>query len=143
MSDTNPPEDMFTLNFPQEVGGQAAGEVQGQPAGEAAAAAQDNCACTAWAVVDTNGNLIRGFGANAAMKVGLGFYRVIFNRNVTRCAYTATIGLPGSVGNPPPGEISVVGLNGNPNGVFVATYTSTGANADRPFHLAVHCRRHD
>jgi hypothetical protein len=136
-------EDMFTLNLPQEGGGQPAGEVEGQPAGEAAAAAQDNCACTSWAVVNTNGNLVRDFGVNAAARVGLGLYRVIFNRNVTGCAYTATIGLAGRAGNPPSGEISVSGIHNNPNGVLVATYTSTGANADRPFHLAVHCRQQD
>lgn len=139
MSDMNLPEDMFTLNLPQEAGAQPAGGA----AGETAAAAQDKCACTSWAVVSANGSLVRDFGANAAARIGLGFYRVIFDKNVTRCAYTATVGLPGSIGIPPPGEISVVGLNGVPNGVLVATYTSTGANADRPFHLAVHCGRQD
>jgi hypothetical protein len=135
-------EDMFTFNVPQEgVGGQPAGGVEGQPAEGAAAASQDRgCGCTLWAVVNANGALLRNFRAIQATRIGLGVYRVRFNRNVTQCSYQATIGLAG-VGLPPPGEISVARANGFADGVIVTTYLSSGAGfADRPFHLAVHCR---
>lgn len=138
MSETNLSEDMFTFNVPQEGG-------EGQPAEGAAAAPQDTgCACTLWAVVNTNGALLRNFRAIAATRVGLGNYRVRFNRNVTQCSYQATIGLPGVGGPPPAGEISVARANGFPDGVIVTTYLSSGAGfVDRPFHLAVHCRPQD
>ena len=111
--------------------------VEGQPTKGAAAAVEDECACTLWAVVDANGNLIRDLGAIASNRLNAGVYEVRFNRTVTRCAYVATIGLPGQ-GNPPPGEISVAS-SPNPNGVRVDTANNAGAPADLPFHLAVHC----
>ena len=120
---------MSEVNLPQDV--------EGQPTEGTAAAGEDDCACTLWAVVDAGGNLIRGLGAVASSRSSAGVYEVLFNRNVTYCAYVATIGLPGQ-GNPPPGEISVAS-SPKPNGVRVDTANSAGAPADRPFHLAVHC----
>ncbi len=112
-------------------------DVEGQPAEGTAEAVEVDCACTRWAVVDANGNLIRDLGAIASNRLNAGVYEVRFNRNVTHCAYVATIGLPGQ-GNPPPGEISVAS-SPNPNGVRVDTANNAGAPADLPFHLAVHC----
>jgi hypothetical protein len=120
---------MSEINLPQDV--------EGQPTGGTAAAVEDDCACTLWAVVDANGNLVRDLGANVSSRLNVGVYEVRFNRDVTGCAYVATIGLPGQ-GNPPPGEISVAS-SPNPNGVRVDTANNAGAPADRPFHLAVHC----
>lgn len=103
-------------------------------------AVDDKCACTRWAVVDAGGGLVRSFGATNSVQVTVGIYRVLFDTNVTDCAYVATIGLPGA-GNPPAGEIAVASDPANPNAVRVDTYGSAGAGnpADRPFHLAVHC----
>lgn len=39
-----------------------------------------------------------------------------------------------------PGQISVVGLVSDTNGVFIATSDSGGGDADLGFHLAAHCR---
>jgi len=102
-------------------------------------AASDNCACTLFAVVNANGTLARGQGTVSALRIGAGIYEVVFNRNVSRCAYVATIGDP-AIGVGPPGEIGVASRAGNANGVFLTTRDSAGALADRPFHLAVHCR---
>lgn len=111
------------------------------PAGAAAAesvVAAPGCACTLFAVVRANGELVRGCNAlEAEPGDGDGVYRVLFSQNVSRCAWVATIGLPND-GVPPPGEISVAGLI-NPNAVQVRTFISNGNPADRPFHLAVHC----
>ncbi|MBF9127750.1 hypothetical protein I0C86_01870 [Plantactinospora sp. S1510] len=90
-----------------------------------------------FAVVNTNGTLARGFGAVSSVRLAVGQYQVVFIQDVTRSAFTATIGLPGSVGGSPPGEIAVVGRAGVPNGVFVQTWNSAGTPADRSFHLHV------
>jgi hypothetical protein len=92
-----------------------------------------------WAVVNSNGTLARGRGARDANALGSGGYEVLFDRNVRRCAYTATIGLSGAKGNSSPGEITVVGRNGATNGVFIKTRNSSGASANRGFHLTLNC----
>nr|MDT0662274.1 hypothetical protein [Micromonospora sp. DSM 115978] len=92
---------------------------------------------TFFAVVNANGTLARGFGVVSSSRIALGQYQVVFSHNVTGSAYVGTLGLSGSVGGSPPGEIAVVGRNGNPNGVFVQTFNSAGGAADRGFHLSV------
>jgi hypothetical protein len=125
---------MSLMNLPPEAEQKAEGEAE-------AAASGDGCACTMWAVVNADGTLARGFRVTSTARLGSGGqYEVIFDRNVTRCAYVATIGLSGSVGNSPPGETTVVGRIGVPNGVFVTTGNSAGTQTDLGFHLAVHCR---
>jgi hypothetical protein len=98
-------------------------------------------ACTLFAVVEPDGTLARGCGAVSSQKVDIdvGAYEVIFDRNVRDCAYVATIGISGSVGFSPSGEITVAGRFNNVNGVFLTTSDSTGMLADRGFHVAVHC----
>jgi hypothetical protein len=110
----------------------------GQPTGEAAVADDAGCACTLWAVVNAGGNLVRDFRATASANLAVGGYEVLFDTDVTACAYVATIGLPGT-GNPPSGQISVATSSANPNGVRVDTTDAVGAPNNRPFHLAVHC----
>jgi ABC-type antimicrobial peptide transport system permease subunit len=92
-----------------------------------------------WAVVNSDGTLARDRGAVSSQRFTNGEYEVIFSRNVRNCAYVATIGLSGSFGISPPGEITVVGRFGNRRGVYVTTHDSTGAFADRSFHLQVSC----
>ncbi len=93
---------------------------------------------TFFAVVNADGSLARGFQAAFSQNLGTGFYEVIFNFDVTGSAYVASIGSSASFGIEPTGEITVVGRVGTPNGVFVTTSDSTGAFANRGFHLAVH-----
>jgi hypothetical protein len=92
---------------------------------------------TLWAVVTTAGVLNRNFHATSAASLGFGSYEVIFDRNVTNCAYVATIGDEGF--GTTPGEISAARRFGNANGVFVQTFNSAGTGSNRAFHLAVHC----
>jgi hypothetical protein len=95
-----------------------------------------------WAVINADGTVARSDGANVPATghlVGFtGSYQIIFYRNVTGCAYTATIGNAGA-GNPLHGTIIVALRAGNNNGVFVDTRDLTGALADRPFHVVVNC----
>jgi hypothetical protein len=62
---------------------------------------------------------------------------VIFNRNVSTCAFSATIGNPGAGFSQ--GDIAVAVLASNNNGVFVGTMDNAGTFADRNFHLEVFC----
>ena len=98
-----------------------------------------------WAVVKSDGTLARGKGALSATQFGVsnGTYGVRFDRDVTKCVYTATIGLSAVqdtvTGTSPPGEITVAPLVNVPNGVFVSTHNSAGTSESRGFHLALNC----
>ncbi|MGH2990727.1 MAG: hypothetical protein ACRDMA_12875 [Solirubrobacterales bacterium] len=91
-----------------------------------------------YAVVDQDGNLSRGANAESAEKAAAFVYDVGFDRDVTECAYGATVGRPDDI-------VSLIGFATvnrdptNPNGVRVFTYNAAGAGAARPFHLQVSC----
>lgn len=118
------------------------------PAAAAASAEAEQATCDSvgatqlCAVVDRDGNLVRGLHAVSASRApagSTGWYEVIFDRNVRKCCYVATIGLPGNVGVEEEGEITVAGRFNNQNGVFITTHDSNGNYADRSFHLVVIC----
>ncbi len=92
-----------------------------------------------FAVVNSDGSLSgQNFGASGSARLGVGTYEVFFGGSViTGGAYTASIGLAGNVGASAPGEITVVGRVGTANGLFIQTFDSTGALADRGFHVHV------
>lgn len=90
-----------------------------------------------FAVVNANGTLARGFGVVSSTRITVGQYQVVFSHDLRGSAYVGTLGLAGSVGTSPSGEIAVVGRAGVINGVFVQTFASNGAAADRGFHLAI------
>ncbi|MEU5550597.1 hypothetical protein ABZ738_12555 [Micromonospora sp. NPDC047793] len=90
-----------------------------------------------FAVVSANGVLVRGMGAATADRLSTGMYQVVFDQDVTAAGCVGTVGLSGSSGLAPSGQIAVAGRTGIPNAVFVTTFDSAGASADRPFHLAV------
>jgi hypothetical protein len=92
-----------------------------------------------FAVVDSNGTLVRGSGAQGAVRNSTGTYTVVFAHTVKNCVFTATTGLTGSVGDPPNGFVTIAGANGNIKGVYVATFDASGAPADLAFHLNVRC----
>ena len=73
----------------------------------------------------------------SATKLGAGEYEVLFNQDVDRGAFLATIGLSATSGQEAPGEIVVNLRVGTTNGVYVQTTGSDGTFADRSFHLAV------
>src|SRR5829696_3643027 len=65
-----------------------------------------------WAVVNSNGVLVRGRGyavGDPARRTGTGIYQVIMDRDVRTCGYVATLGNAG-VGSPSDGQISVSSL---------------------------------
>lgn len=94
-----------------------------------------------WAVVNQNGTLARHKGATAsgyAVPGVLGSYRVVFNKNVSKCAYVATIGTE-YPSTPVSGEIAVAPDISDVKAVHVATRTSAGLATNKPFHLLVSC----
>ncbi len=67
-----------------------------------------------------------------------GEYKVVFNRNITKCAYIGSIGTVGSE-FAPAGMVGIGGVSGNPDAVFVETYDTAGTHVALPFHIAVFC----
>jgi hypothetical protein len=105
------------------------------------------CVREFWAVVETNGSLVRGRNVTYCRKISLGIYEVYFTGDVSNGVFNATIGRPGYA-TAPPGEITVA-LRASPGpynpftismtkGVWVQTWDSAGKPADREFHLMVH-----
>lgn len=93
-----------------------------------------------YAVVNADASLARGAGVVSSSNVGgvAGSYQVVFNRDVSSCSYTATLGNP-SFGNPLRGFIVTALRAGNNNAVFVETRTTADALENRSFHLQVSC----
>lgn len=91
------------------------------------------------AVVEDDGTLVRGqsYGAASAERLATGIYQVCFNARITNGTYNATIGLPGNEGEPPAGEINVVGRFATNNCLYIQTYNSAGTHTDRGFHVTV------
>ncbi len=95
-----------------------------------------------WAVVETNGTLVRGRNVLRSKRLATGQYEVVFIDDVSQGVYVAAIGRPG-IATEPAGEIGVAlrccltGAEAN-HGVWIDTHDSNGAYADRAFHLVVH-----
>jgi len=92
-----------------------------------------------WAVVGETGTLARGSHVVSTSQIGgfAGSYQVIFDRDVSNCAFVA--GLGGTTAETPAGEVSTARRSTDVNGVFVETSNSAGTVSDRAFHLAVFC----
>ena len=91
-----------------------------------------------WAVVNTNGTLQRGSNVASTGKLsGLGNYQVLFNQDISGCEYSVNVG--GADITSSTGIASAVRRLDQPTGVQVSTSDFDGAQADRSFHLAVHC----
>jgi hypothetical protein len=90
-----------------------------------------------WAVVDKDGNIIRGKHVYSviALHVGTGHYEVTFTREVDTCSYVATA-LNDYYGI----NISAGGRPHTTNPYHVAVYTYSGTDLyDAPFSLVVYC----
>ena len=91
-----------------------------------------------WAVINGGGGAENWYGMTGNQRINQGIYRIYFNRDVSRCAYSAT----------PWGQASDVMVQGSttstvaitPNSVIVRVYTMDGSLVvDRGFSLVVHC----
>ena len=92
----------------------------------------------AWAHINADGTLARSSGGVTSASLGVdGQYSVNFGRDVSGCAYVATIDYGDSANE---GEVSVSPRDGNVNAVFVQTFLfSPAMDSDLPFYLAVFC----
>jgi hypothetical protein len=97
--------------------------------------------CNLWAVVNSDASVARsGCGQTTSSAAGSsGAYDVVFSEDVRQCAYNATIGSSADEGTVPPGFVTVVGDNGNVDGVYVETFNSSGTETPEGFHLLVTC----
>lgn len=84
--------------------------------------------------ISASGTVIEGSRVTSATQLFPGQYEVAFNRDVSNCAYNATLD-----NNSGTGEIVVDPRSGNANAVFVQTHNSAGADAARSFYLEVIC----
>jgi hypothetical protein len=98
-----------------------------------------------WAVVSAAGAVVRSSSAPGPVTVShsaaTGIYEVNFNKDVSGCAYEATIG-DTATAVPVQGQISVSGDvdADSVDDVYVQTFDKTGVTAtDSPFHLTVTC----
>lgn len=99
-----------------------------------------------WAVVDVDGTLVRSSDGVAGSDlldgvVPSGDYVVTFDRDISNCAYLATVGRPGVNVGPLPGFAQVANWTDDPdNSVIVFTKNQDGAGVEnRGFHLLVTC----
>jgi len=127
------------LNVPDS---KAAAAARVAPSAPAVTRADHCCVHHYWAVVETDGTLVRGRNVLRSKNLGTGTYEVVFTDDVSQGVYVATIGRPGTSVEPA-GEIGVAlrccltGTEAN-HGVWVDTHDSNGNAADRAFHLVVH-----
>lgn len=108
------------------------------PAGPQGPAGPAGGVTSRWAVMNASGSIARSSGTTSAGRLGTGVYEVIFNTDVTGCAFVASVGETGSA-SPPAGYAETTRRSGNANAVRVETRSGTAALTDRPFHLVVAC----
>jgi hypothetical protein len=89
------------------------------------------------AVVSSNGSFVSGAGVESTRFENTGGYQVLFNQDVTSCAYIVGLGTFG--GSPPPGSATAAQRAGHTNGVWINTYNSAGVRTNATFHLTVYC----
>jgi hypothetical protein len=97
-----------------------------------------------FAVVDGTGRLARGSHVRSTDKpsptLDDGRYEVVFDRPVSGCAYSATVGATMS-GRPvlATALASAAGSAFDPRGVSLVLRQTDGSTVDGPYHLAVYC----
>lgn len=117
-----------------DVGPAGARGLPGQTGADGAPGAD---ATTLWAVVNSNGALNRGSRVSSTARLAGGVYEVVFDRDVSGCAFVGAVGDPGF--GVAFGFFSASKRGGQPNGIFVETTNSSATIVDQPFHVAVFC----
>lgn len=125
----------FSTNATGVATGLNADRLDSLNADELIASAQSN---VLRADVNGDGTLARGTGGTTTSRPSTGRYNVVFNRDVTQCTPTATVGSPTTT-DPARAFIDVGLLSGNANGVRVNVEQDTGGAVNRPFHVVVVC----
>jgi hypothetical protein len=129
----------FTTNATGVATGLNADEVDGRNANELVEQARP-----LFAAVNADGTVTGNRGlaqSNAVQRTGEGAYTVTFDRDVSKCAYTAT-----QTTTTDAGATGVAAVGGNANALQVVARAGGGSDGteptaptDRPFHLVVNC----
>jgi hypothetical protein len=90
-------------------------------------------------VFAADGTKVRGQNITSSTHLSVGAYEVVFNKDVHKCAFEATLGTTGAGSISNPGEISVAGRAGNVDAVFIRIADQNNTTADSSFHLSVEC----
>jgi len=93
------------------------------------------------AIVNVDGSLALGPSGASSNDFGCatcGIYEVIFPSDVSKCAYTATIG-DALADVPAAGLVNVTERFGNADGIYVQTFDPNGGSRNHPFHVHVQC----
>jgi len=78
-----------------------------------------------WAVVNGTGSLVHGSGVASASRTAEGVYQVKFSEDVANCAYLASGGIAGSIGNPTSVIGAVESVSGDSDAVQVSFSLTT------------------
>ena len=91
-----------------------------------------------FALVASDGQLVRGHGVASTARVSMGSYTVSFDRDVSGCVYTATVGGRGGV--PPEPRFITTDLGGSMKTVIIEVWSvDARSRTDMSFHLVVRC----
>ena len=125
------------------VGGASAGTsskvVQNVPDGKSTSVVAATVPARVFAVLNADGTLLRGRAVASVAKLGTGVYDVRFTRNISKCAWTGTVGRGGFSGSTGPAQITITGRAATTNGLFVTTFNGAGTSTDEPFAAVVLC----
>jgi hypothetical protein len=88
-----------------------------------------------FAAVDESGALVKGSGVVSSVRTTTGFYNVVFNKDISKCVYVATVG--DDTFSAIPAILSTNPLTSTT--VRIRATSDAGAAFDRPFYLAVLC----
>ena len=96
-----------------------------------------SCPAGLYAVVGGDGRFESGAQVASTARLALGTYQVVFNTDVSGCAYIASLGT--GHGASPAGSLTTASRSGVPNGVYVKTFNSSGVDTDETFNVQVYC----
>lgn len=93
-----------------------------------------------WAVVWGGPSILRGRGAVEVAYEGVNSQtRVTFDRDVSQCSYTATLGQPNTQSPQQDGFVNVSAVGSDPRAVLVRTRDTDGSPAAKGFTIQVWC----
>jgi hypothetical protein len=92
-----------------------------------------------FAAINADGTKLRGKAVASTAHLSTGTYDIRFNRNISTCAWTATVGIGSFGGSTGPAIVTATGRAGTNNGLFVNTYNTAGTLTDEAFLVVVVC----
>jgi hypothetical protein len=75
----------------------------------------------------------------SSTNTGTGTYDVLFNKNISSCAWVGGPGFGSAGGTQPASFVTTAAKTGASNGVTVSTFSLLGLAANEPFLLQVMC----